>query len=384
MRQLLADHVVTPAGVLERAMVTVDNAMVLACDPAPAEAGGIAESVSGWLVPGFVDTHVHGGGGYDYATEDPGVALAARAFHAAHGTTTSLASLVTAPIDVLVRQLGVLADLADDGHFAGVHLEGPFLSPAQPGAHDPSLLRELDPATVETLIAAGRGHVVMITIAPELSGALDAIRRLTDLGVTVAIGHTDADRDATAAGLDAGARTATHLFNAMRALHHREPGPIPLLLDDPRVGVELIADGHHLHADVLAMAASAAGPDRVLLVTDAMVAAGMADGEFALGGLRVRVLDGVARLIGDDGTPGPIAGSTATMAAAFEVMTAIVGSVELVAAMASGNAARHLGLTDAGRIEPGARADLCVVDDAGRLQRVMQAGEWLEVGAGWK
>ncbi len=380
MRQLLADHVVTPDEVLDRAMITIDGALVVACDPAPAEADGRAEPVTGWVVPGFVDTHVHGGGGYDYATADPEAALAARAFHAVHGTTTSLASLVTARIDVLVRQLGLLADLVDDGHFAGIHLEGPFLSPAQPGAHDPTLLRDLDPATVETLITAGRGHVVMITIAPELYGGLDAIRRLTDLGVTVAIGHTDGDRDATAAGLDAGARTATHLFNAMPAMHHRVPGPIPLLLDDPRVGVELIADGHHVHADVLAMAAAAAGPDRVLLITDAMVAAGMADGEFALGGLRVRVRDRVARLVGDDGAPGPIAGSTATMADAFEVMTGVVGSVARVAAMASSNAARHLGLRDVGRIEPGARADLCVVDEAGRLQRVMQAGAWLEGG----
>lgn len=229
---------------------------------------------------------------------------------------------------------------------------------------------------MDRLITAGRGHVAMITIAPELPGAPDVIRRLSDQGVTVALGHTDADREATRAGVAAGARTATHLFNAMRALHHRAPGPIPPLLDDPRVVIELIADGQHVHPDVLAMAVAAAGPGRVALVTDAMVAAGMPDGEYRLGGLGVRVEGGVARLVGDDG-PGPIAGSTATMAGVVEVMTAVLGDVAPVAAMAATTPAQHLGLDGVGRIEAGARADLCVLDDRGRLQRVMQAGAWL-------
>ncbi len=376
MRHLLADKVVTPTGVVEHAALSIDEGRIVACGPAAiGEPDPGSERVTGWLVPGFVDTHVHGGGGAEYATDDPEQALAARGFHAANGTTTTLASLVTAPTEDLLRQVAVLADLCADGHFAGIHLEGPFLSPAQPGAHDPALLRPIDSETVEQLLAAGRGHLRMITIAPELAGGPAVIRRLTEAGVTVAIGHTDADREATAAGIEAGARTATHLFNAMRALHHREPGPVPPLLDDPRVMVELIADGHHVHRDVLAMATAAAGTDRVVLVTDAMAAAGMADGEFQLGARAVEVRDGVARLTGPDG-PGPIAGSTATMAAVFETMTGIVGRIDQVAAMASTNVARHLGL-DAGRIEPGAPADLCVVDGRGRLQRVMMAGEWL-------
>lgn len=376
MPQLLAEKVVTPDGVLHQALLVVEGDRLTACAPAVSAPAGDVERVPGWVVPGFVDTHVHGGGGDDYATEDPAAALRARAFHAAHGTTTSLASLVSAPVEVLLRQTAMLAELCDDRHFAGIHLEGPFLSPAQRGAHDPAALRDLDPAVVDELIKAGRGHLRMITIAPELAGATGAIRRLTGSGVTVAIGHTDADRDATRAGLDAGARSATHLFNAMRALHHRAPGPIPALLDDPRVAVELIADGHHVHRDVLAMAAAAAGPDRVLLVTDAMVAAGMPDGRFGLGGLEVDVHDGVARLLDPDG-PGPIAGSTATMAAVFAIMTEVVGDVAAVAAMAATNPARHLDLPDAGRIEAGARADLCVVDEHGRLRRVMRSGQWL-------
>jgi N-acetylglucosamine-6-phosphate deacetylase len=329
------------------------------------------------VVPGFVDIHVHGGGGCDYATEDPQVAIAARAFHAAHGTTSSLASLVTASPEVLARQLATVADLVDDGYFAGIHLEGPFLSPAQPGAHEPSLLRTPDPATVDGLITAGRGRLALVTLAPELPGAPEAITRFLGAGVRVAIGHTDADRDAVAAALDAGATLATHLFNAMRSVHHREPGPVPLLLDDARVGIELIADRFHLHRDILRMAVRAAGPERVLLVTDAMAAAGQPDGAYALGGRDVRVQDGMARLVDADGTPGAIAGSTLTMAEAFQAMTGLTGRVDAVAAMASTNAARHLGLAGAGRIEADARADLCVVDENGALQRVMQAGRWL-------
>ncbi len=245
---------------------------------------------------------------------------------------------------MLLRQLSTLADLVDGGYFAGIHLEGPFLSAAQPGAHDRSLLRSPDPETVDRLIEAGRGHLTTVTLAPELPGGRAAIPRFLDAGVRVAVGHTDADRGAMATALDAGATVATHLFNAMRSIHHRKPGPVPLLLTDPRVAVELIADRIHVHPDVLRMAASAAGPDRVLLVTDAMAAAGKPDGEFALGGRKVHVRHGMARLVGEDGSPGAIAGSTLTMAEAFQTMTEITGSIEVAAAMASTNAARHLGL----------------------------------------
>jgi N-acetylglucosamine-6-phosphate deacetylase len=217
----------------------------------------------------------------------------------------------------------------------------------------------------------------MITIAPELPGAISAIRQFTDAGVHVAIGHTDADHRTVATALDAGANVATHVFNAMRRMHHREPGPIPVLLTDRRVSVELIVDGFHLHSEIVRMAAAAAGHQRTILITDAMTAAGMADGEFKIGGLRVRVRDGAARLLNADGRPGSLAGSTLTMSGAFHGMTSIIGEIDTVAVMASTNAARHLGLREVGRIEAGCRADLCVVDDQGVLQRVMQAGRWL-------
>jgi N-acetylglucosamine-6-phosphate deacetylase len=380
-RRLYADHVVRPDGVMHDAVVEIVGDRLVSCEPAAMSVGSEPEHIPGWVVPGFVDVHVHGGGGCDYATEDPQVAIEARMFHATHGTTASLASLVTASRGVLYRQISTIADLVDDGYFDGIHLEGPFLSPAQRGAHKRSLLRSPDPQTVERLIAAGRGHVAMVTLAPELPQATAAITRFVDAGVRVAVGHTDADRDVVAAALDAGATLATHLFNAMRSVHHREPGPVPLLLTDPRVGVELIADRLHLHRDILRMVASAAGPERVLLITDAMAAAGKPDGEFTLGGRDVRVRNRMARLVREDGSPGPIAGSTLTMAEAFQTMTGITGSIEVAAAMAATNAARHLGLAGVGSIEAGGRADLCVVDDGGALQRVMQAGRWLPESA---
>ncbi len=377
---LLADHVVTPRGELGDALVRIRDAEVVSCTPAPARRPEGAEHVRGWLVPGYVDTHVHGGGGFDYATEDLREAVQGRAFHAAHGTTTSFASLVSAPVDVLCRQLHTLAPLVDEGVFAGLHLEGPFLASGRRGAHDPECLIPPDPETVDRLLEAGGSALAMITIAPELPGALSAIEAFVHAGVRVAVGHTDADLDTVRAALDAGASVATHLFNAMPSVHHRDPGPIPALLNDPRVAIELIADGFHLHPEILALAARTAGVERTVLVTDAMAAAGMPDGNFRLGGLEVAVRDSMARLVQPDGEPGSIAGSTLTMAGAFEVMTGVVGDVAVVAAMASTNAARYFGLDEVGRIESGARADLCVVNDRGVLQRVMQGGRWLEDG----
>jgi N-acetylglucosamine-6-phosphate deacetylase len=376
--RLLVEHAVTPDGVVPDAVIVIDGDRIVSFEQPADPAAGDVERVAGWVVPGFVDTHVHGGGGFDYATEDPEEAVAAREFHAANGTTTTFASLLTAPVDVLCRQLATLADLVDDGHFAGIHLEGPFLSERQRGAHDPALLRAPDPASVARLVAAGRGRLAMVTLAPELPGALPAITELTAQGVRAAVGHAAPDEHTLAAALDAGATVATHLFNAMPAIHHRRPGPVPRLLVDPRVGIELIGDGFHVHPDVLRMAVAAAGPDRVALVTDAMAAAGMSDGDYTLGSLDVRVRDGRARLIAPDGSAGSIAGSTVTMAGAFEVVTGIVGDIGTVAAMASTNPARRFGLPEVGGIAPGNRADLCVVDPAGALQRVMRGGRWLD------
>lgn len=379
-QRLRCRHLVTAAhGVLDGAVLVIADGDIIGIEAAdsPAE-----QEIDGWVVPGFVDTHGHGGGGATYATTDAEEARRARRFHLEHGTTTAIASLVTADLDTLAAQIAALQPLVVEGEFAGLHLEGPFLSEQRKGAHDAALLRPPDPAVIMDLIERSDGAVRMITIAPELVGGLAAIDAITAAGVVAAVGHTDADDATVARALDAGASVITHLFNAMPPIHHREPGPIPRLLADDRCVVELIADGFHLHPQVIALAVSAAGIERVALITDAMAAAGMPDGDFALGDLQVRVQDAQARLVEPDGRPGSIAGSTLTMAAAVEQMVGWGFPIHEVAMMAATTPARWHGLDTVGELAPGCRADLCVVDHRGRLQKVMKAGAWLGPAAG--
>jgi N-acetylglucosamine-6-phosphate deacetylase len=325
------------------------------------------------VVPGFVDAHVHGGGGASYDSGDPEDAATVARAHLAHGTTTIMASLVTDGPKALDHSVRELADLVDDGLLAGVHLEGPWLSPRHIGAHDPLLLSEPRPEDVEALIEAARGHLRMVTLAPELPGGLDAVRRLTAAGVVAAIGHTDATYDDARAALDAGATVGTHLFNAMRALHHREPGPVAALLEHPDAYVELIADGVHLHPAVLRLAASRK-PHLAVLVTDAMAAAAVGDGDYALGQMAVHVRDGVARLADS----GAIAGSTLTMAAAVKFAVRSTGlPIEEVVRAATASPAAMLGLDRVGALRPGFSADLVVLDEELDVTRVLHRGHWV-------
>lgn len=372
---LCLGRTVTPQGVFPRAIVEVADGRIVAVreggepDPALAEL---------WAVPGYVDTHCHGGAGADFASPDADAVARAIAYHRAQGTTTQYASTVTEPLDVLADQVRRLRPLVESGELAGIHLEGPFLAEARKGAHNPDLLRDPLPEYVAPLIEAGGDTVKMVTLAPERTGGRESIRQFIDGGVKVAFGHSDADADQTRAAVDEGADVVTHLFNAMRSIHHREPGPVPELLQDDRVLVELICDGVHLHPDVVAMAIAAAGVDRVALVTDAMSATGQPDGDCLLGTLRVQVRDGVARLVSEDGTPGAIAGSTLTMAKAVEFVVQRVGcSVPEAATMAATTPARWHGLDDVGSIEPGKWADICFVDDRGVLRGVLRRGEWV-------
>ncbi|MFO7250792.1 MAG: N-acetylglucosamine-6-phosphate deacetylase [Actinomycetes bacterium] len=328
-----------------------------------------------YLVPGFVDIHNHGGAGGSFPAGDAEQAARAAEFHLRHGTTTAVASLVTGAPGDLARAVAVLAELCDDGILAGVHLEGPYISPAKCGAHDPAQLRDPDAAELASLVAAGRGHVRMLTIAPELPGAAEVIRRAADCGVIAALGHSDADYAQTIAGIGAGATVATHLFNALPPLHHREPGPVAALLEDERVTVELINDGVHVHPAMLRLAWAAAGPDRVALVTDAMAAAGLGDGEYTLGSMAVRVTDGVARIV----EGGAIAGSTLTMDTAFRRTVQKVGlGLPEAARAASLTPARVLGLDDRiGSIDVGKDADLVVLSADLAVEGVMRRGAWV-------
>lgn len=342
-------------------------------------------ALAGTLVPGFVDVHVHGGGGASYDGGDPDEAATVAATHAASGTTTVMASLVSAAPTVLAATMERLAPLVADGLLAGIHLEGPWLSQRHRGAHDRSALMLPTAADVDRLLDVGHEILRMVTLAPELPGALDAVRRLADAGVVAAVGHTDATYDQTRAALDAGARAGTHLFNAMRGVHHREPGPVTALLEPASndCWLELVADGVHLHPAML-RAVAAAAPDRVVLVSDAMAAASASDGDYRLGALEVTVRDGVARLASGNGS-GAIAGSTLTMAAAVRhAVQEATWPLALAVRAATAHPARMLGLDGAngvrlpvGSIERGFQADLVVLDDDLCVDRVMRDGAWL-------
>ena len=332
-------------------------------------AGDAIDAAGAYLTPGFVDIHGHGGGGgtYDHGLD---AIAAARAVHLARGTTRAVLSLVTASIDDLAAQVGMIADLSErDATILGTHLEGPFLDPGHKGAHTESLLRAPDEAAVARLVEAGRGTVRQVTLAPELPGGLAATAQFVAAGVAVAVGHTNATEAEASAAFDAGATLLTHAFNAMPGIHHRAPGPVVAAMRDERVTLELIADGIHVHPDVIALAFAGA-PGRIALITDAMGAAGEPDGAYELGGLAVTVTDGVARL--DEG--GAIAGSTATQDAALRLVVA--GGLPLADAVAALTSvpARAIGLAGRyGSLRPGAAADAVLLDDA-----LQVAGVWVD------
>jgi N-acetylglucosamine-6-phosphate deacetylase len=366
-------RVVAPDGVLDPGWVEVDGRRLAGVGPGAPHRAPDHDLAGSWVVPGFVDIHVHGGGGAGFAGGDADAARGVVAHHRRNGTTTMLASLVSAPVAALERDIARLAELVQDGALVGVHLEGPFLSAARCGAHDPAALRPPERADVARLLRAGEGAVRMITLAPELPGGPEAVRAVVAAGAVAAIGHTDASYAVTRSAVEAGARVATHLFNGMPAVHHREPGPVAALLEDERVVVELICDGAHLHPAVVRAAARAAGPQRVALVTDAVDAAGVGEGTWSLGGRTVRVEDGIARLA--DGSS--LAGSTLSTSAALRgAVRAGIPLVDAVRALTATPAA-VLGLSHVGALRAGFDADLVVLDAELAVQRVLAKGEWV-------
>jgi N-acetylglucosamine-6-phosphate deacetylase len=382
-RLLTGGRIITPRGVVSPGWILLAGNLIDAVGtgdgPDQSAPGQPAVDLRGqWVLPGLIDVHVHGGGGTSFTEGTADDARKTAEFHRSHGTTTMLASLVTAPIAELEARAAMLAELADDGIIAGLHLEGPFLSPARRGAQDPRHMLAPDVAAFERLLAAARGHLKIITLAPELPGATQVIKAATRAGVTVAVGHTDATADVTVAAIDAGATHATHLFNGMRPVHHREPGAAGALLDRAEVTCEVIADGAHLHDITIRLTARVKGPGRLVLVSDAMAAAGMPDGRYRLGSMRVTVAGGVARLLDDSDRAGAIAGATVTLAGVVRHAIAAGLPVPEAAAAASTTPARILGLADrTGALSPGLAADLVVCGDDFRPRAVMRQGKWL-------
>jgi N-acetylglucosamine-6-phosphate deacetylase len=309
------------------------------------------------LIPGFVDIHCHGGGGYYFADPLADNVEKVIGTHRAAGTTSQIASLVTTDLTTLTRQIKGLIPFVRSGELSGIHLEGPYLSHAKCGAHDPALLRAPALDEVKALIASGEGTIRMITIAPELEGALESIQWLVSQGVIAAIGHSDADADTARAAIDAGAQVVTHFTNAMAKMVGGQSMATEVL-DGSEIALELINDGTHVPADVISTMIKKA-PDRIILITDAMSAAGGADGKYSIGALDVEVKDAIARLSSN----GALAGSTLTMEKAFLNFINKDGADLLTAVHASSTLpAKILGLKDVGNIAVGNKANILAFD----------------------
>jgi len=314
----------------------------------------------GYLLPGLVDLQVNGYFGIEFQTADAARWGEIAARLPSTGTTSLVPTIITAPVERLTATLRAARDFVPDlpaggARVLGVHVEGPFLSPLRRGAHNPQWITDPTPPAVTELIEAGRGLLRLVTIAPELPGALAAIEQLTEAGVLVSVGHSDALAAQVAAAADRGARMVTHLFNAQRGLSHREPGVAGQALTDERLTSGLIADLHHVAGPVCGLAFRAA-PGRIALVTDAAAPAGMPPGEYLLGGEPVRLPDAAgAPPLRADGT---LAGSSLRLDVA--VANAVACGVPLTAAACAATSipADLIGRPDLGRLAPGAAADL--------------------------
>lgn len=372
---LAADTLLTGAELLRPGWIDVADGTVRAVGSGAPP--GATDHEFGIVVPGFVDTHVHGGGGANFSAACTQQTATAAALHRRHGTTTLIASLVTAAPDELLQQVRSLAADVRAGELAGIHLEGPWLSVHRCGAHQPALMRDPDPAEIDRVLTAADGAIEMVTLAPERDGAPAAIAQLVAAGVVAAIGHTEASYAQTRSAIEAGATVGTHLFNAMRPIDRREPGPVIALLEDPRVTVELITDGVHIDPAIYRFVTQSVGAQRVSLITDAMAATGMSDGRYELGPLGVDVVHGVARVAGTD----TIAGSTATMDRVFRFAVQHSGlardeALLQAVAQSSIDPARALGLPSS-ELKAGAIADLVALDQELGVAAVLHRGEWL-------
>jgi N-acetylglucosamine-6-phosphate deacetylase len=370
---LTAAAVAVPERLLSPGWVQVDGAAIAAVGAGPPP-GRPDRHFTGTLAPGLVDIHVHGGGGQSFMTGTQEAARTVIATHRRHGTTSMMASLVSDTIDELERIVTSLVPLVQAGELLGIHLEGPWLSSAHCGAHDPSRIALPDRGDIDRLLDAGEGTIRMVTIAPELPGGTAAVRHLAARGVTVALGHSDATFDQAWESFDAGVSVGTHVFNAMRRLHHRDPAAVLAIVQAKEVYAELVADGIHVHPALLCTVASAK-PRHTVLVSDAMGAAGAADGRYVLGPTEVEVRDGVARLL--DG--GAIAGSTLTLSRAVSYCTREAG-IPLHAALHAATAAPASALDEeaVGALLPGRRADLLALTPTLEVAAVMRRGAWLD------
>jgi N-acetylglucosamine-6-phosphate deacetylase len=334
----------------------------------------------GILAPGFIDTHIHGSAGHDVMQPDANALPSVERLLARHGVSSYLPTTVTAPIDQTLAALEWLANAIEgkeknqrSGELrsqpVGIHLEGPFISHGRRGVHPAENLLPPTLGMFDRFWQAARGHIRVMTIAPELPGALEVITEASRRGVCVSIGHSDADLDAARAAVTAGARHATHTFNAMRPLGHRDPGILGEVLTDSKLSADIIADGIHLDPVVVELFLQAKGPDKAVLITDAIAATGMPDGRYRLGSLEVDVKDGKCLV------DGRLAGSVLTMDCAVRnVMRFAQWNLQRALGLVTVNPARVVGLAGAGQIKAGAQADIVVLSPTGEVRNTIIGG----------
>jgi N-acetylglucosamine-6-phosphate deacetylase len=384
MPAFTARRLLTPTDAVEHPLVLVEQGQLVEITarssrqlPAGVSVIDFGDAV---IAPGYVDLHIHGSAGYDVMDDSVEALPAIERLIARHGVTSYFPTTVSAPMDATLRALERLATAiekckregADSEHRAlplGIHLEGPFISHVRRGAHPPENLLAPTLALFERFWQAARGRIRMMTIAPELEGALEVIAEAARRGVCVSLGHSDADFAATERGIAAGARHATHTFNAMRPLDHRSPGILGAVLTDRRVSADIIADGVHLDPAIVKLFAKAKGAEQTVIITDAISATGMPDGRYRLGTFEVEVRDGKCM------TNGTLAGSVLTMDRAVQNLSRFAEwDLPLAVAAASRNPVRVARIANKGVLAVGGDADFVVLSSAGEVLRTFVGG----------
>ncbi|MBV9339746.1 MAG: N-acetylglucosamine-6-phosphate deacetylase [Acidobacteria bacterium] len=385
MLALTARALYTPLARVDRPLVLIEGETILRLEsqaqsdlPVQARTVDFGDCI---LAPGFVDIHIHGAAGIDLMQADGTGLKKIEKFLAAHGVTSYCPTTVTAPVDTTLRVLERLAGRMESREDAsepgaqpiGIHLEGPFLSHSRRGVHPRKDLLSPAISTFDRFWEAARGHISLLTIAPELEGALELIVEARKRGVVVSLGHSDADLEQTRAAVAVGARHATHTFNAMRPLDHRAPGILGEVLSNPLLTADLIADGIHVHPAIVRLFLEAKGAERAVLITDALAAAGMPDGRYWLGELEIEVKEG--RCLHQ----GTLAGSVLTLDRALRnIMNFAQWTLERSLPAATLNPARVVGLESKGSIQAGAGADLVALSPAGEVLSTMTKGMFVQ------
>jgi N-acetylglucosamine-6-phosphate deacetylase len=391
MLAFTAERLLTPAAAIEHPLLLVDDRRIVTLAaqhslPLPSGVSAI-DFGKNTIAPGYLDLHIHGSAGYDVMDDSTDALPAIEHLLARHGVTGYFATTVTAPMDDTLRAVERLADAIekrernpnnrnpnnkDDKRRAlplGIHLEGPFISHARRGVHPPQDLLAPTPALFDKFWQAGRGRIRMMTIAPELEGACEVIVEAARRGVCVSLGHSDADFAVTERAIDAGATHATHTFNAMRPLDHRNPGILGAVLADDRVSADIIADTVHINPAVMKLFARAKGPEQTVLITDAISATGMPNGRYRLGPFEVDVCDGKCTI------DGKLAGSVLTLDRAVRNLAHFAEwDLALAVAAASRNPARVAKIANKGILAEGSDADFIVLDPSGQVLQTFIGG----------